>query len=266
MRSNIRKIIVSIALVGTGLTLHAQNLETGVKMYNFHRWVSAQKVLLPLAATDPRANYYLGLTYLELHDIASATATFQKYPQDPANISGTARVAFAQNDKAKGMQILSDLAATAKKKEHEPLKFAADAIIYGQGGDYMQAIAWDSAAVRRGAKESSIFISLGDAFRKVPGGGGAAMDNYEHARDAETCNSLALSRIGDLWFDATNYKLALDNYSKAKECDATNPLPYKALAEAFQRSGRYDKALENMQQYMKLSDNSFNDKRMNAET
>ena len=265
MNANIRKSVVMFTMAAAGFSANAQNLESGIKMFNYHRWQSAQKILQPLAATDIRANYYLGLTYLELNDAANATACFTKFPEDPANISGTAMVAFNQKDTAKAMHILRDLAAKAKKKEFEPLRFAGEAIIRTQGGDVMQAIQWDSMAVKRGAKDAALFISLGDAFRRVPGGGGSAMDNYEHARDAETCNSLAYSRIGDLWFDATNYKLALENYSKAKECDATNPLPYKALAEAFQRSGRYDKALENMQQYMKLSDNSFNDKKMNVE-
>jgi hypothetical protein len=265
MISNMKKSVVVLAAAAMSLGAHAQNLESGVKMYNYHRWQSAQRILQPLAATDARANYYLGLNYIEQNDLTNATACFTKFPEDPANVSGTAMIAFVQKDTSKAMHILRDLAGKAKKKEYEQLRFAAEAIIRTQGGDYMQAIAWDSAAVKRGAKDAAIFIALGDAFRKITGGGGSAMDNYEHARDAESCNSLACSRIGDLWFDATNYKLALENYSKAKECDATNPLPYKALAEAFQRSGRYDKALENMQQYMKLSDNSFNDKKMNAE-
>ncbi len=264
MIAKIKKTVSVLAAVTMGITAQAQ-LESGIKMFNYHRWQSAQTALLPLAATDVRANYYLGLTYLELNDLGNATVCFTKFPEDPANISGTAMVAFHQKDTSKAMHILRDLAAKAKKKEFEQLRFAAEAIIRTQGGDYMQAIAWDSAAVKRGAKDPSIFIALGDAFRKMPGGGGSAMDNYEHARDAETCNSLAYSRIGDLWFDATNYKLALENYSKAKECDATNPLPYKALAEAFQRSGRYDMALANIKEYMQKSDKSFNDKKLNAE-
>ncbi len=261
-----KKLVVLFAAAAFSFNAQAQNLESGIKMYNYHKWQSAQKILLPLAATDARANYYLGLTYLELGDLATASTTFQKFPEDPANLSGLSRVAFAQKDATKGMQLAKDLAAKAKKKEVEPLRFAADAIIYSIGGDYLQAVQWDSAVVKKGIKDGSLFIALGDAFCHIPGGGGAAMDNYDaQTQGGGPCNSLAYSRMGDLWFDATNYKLALDNYTKAKECDATNPLPYKALAEAFQRSGKYDKALENIQQYIKLSDNSLADKRMYAE-
>lgn len=265
MIQKIKKLFVLLTALLITNTINAQTLADGIKMYNYHRWQSAQKILLPLSATDVRANYYLGLSYIQLGDINSATTAFQKFPDDPANISGIAQVAFAQGDPTKGMQLAKDLAAKAKKKEIEPLRFAAEAIINSQGGDYFQAIAWDSMAFKRGAHDAALFIALGDAFRKITGGGGEAMNNYEHASEVEAKNSLAFSRIGDLWFDASTYKLALENYTKAKECDNTNPLPYKALADAFQRSGRYAKALENMQQYMKLSDNSFTDRKLNTE-
>ena len=265
MKSIMKKAAVVFAALAFAGGVRAQNLESGIKMYNYNRWQSAQKILLPLAATDAKANYYLGLTYLELGDLATAESTFTKFPDDPANKSGLARLAFAKNDNAKGMQLAKELAETAKKKETDPLRYAADAVLHSNGGDYMQAIKWDSAAYKKGAHDAALLIALGDAFRKVSGGGGEAMNNYESACDVEKNNSLGYSRIGDLWFDATNYKLALDNYSKAKEFDASNPLPYKALALAFQRSGKYDKALENIREYLKYSDNSFADKRMNAE-
>ena len=247
MKHNLRTTIAWILiLAAASLKVSAQTIDDGIKMYNYHRWQSAQKILLPLAAGNARANYYLGLTYLEMDNPDNALTTFQKIPEDPANVSGTAIVAFAHKDYAKGTQILKDLTEKARKKDTDPFRFAGDAIVFGQGNDFNQAVSWDSIAVKRGVKDP-------------------ALDNYEHARDMEKCNSLAFSRIGDLWFDAGNYKLALENYAKAKDCDATNPLPYKALADAYWRSGRYDKALENMQQFMKLSDNTFNDKKMNVE-
>jgi tetratricopeptide (TPR) repeat protein len=105
----------------------------------------------------------------------------------------------------------------------------------------------------------STHIGIGDAYRKVPGGGGEAMTNYEFVTEKDAKNSLAYSRIGDLWYDARNYQSALDNYAKAKEADASNPLPYKSLADAYSRSGRYKLALENIKQYLTLSDNTMDD-------
>lgn len=254
-----KRIIVIAAAFMLGLSATAQTLDQGVKMYNYKKYKSAKAVLEPMAATNAQANYYLGLTQLKMGDVAAAQATFAKYPEDFANISGTARVAFANKDVAKGMQIAKDLAAKAKKKDWQPQKYAADAITYSEGGDYQQAITWYKDVLTKNADNVDARIGLGDAFRKVPGGGGEAMNNYESITDKNANNSLAFSRIGDLWYEARNYQSALENYGKAKTADSTNPLPYKALADANARAGRYKAALENSQRYLELSDNTPED-------
>jgi hypothetical protein len=234
-------------------------LDNGVKMYNYNKFQSAEAILAPLAATDPNANYYLGLCYLESGDAATANTTFAKYPEDPANISGTARVAFVSKDAVKGMQIAKALAAKSKKKEWKEERYAADAIAHTDGGDYQQAIAWYKDVLTK-TDDADVHISMGDVYRKVPGGGGEAMNNYEHVTEKDAKNSLGFTHIGDLWYEAHNYPSALDNYSKAKDADATNPLPYKSLANAYAYSGKYQLALENKKKYYELSDKTPNDK------
>jgi len=252
-------MIIVLAICFT-ISANAQDgtVDNGIKMYNYQRYQSALKVLTPLTA-DARANYYLGLTYLATGNTAMANTTFQKYPEDPANISGTARVAFMNKDVAKGMQICKDLAAKSKKKDWVPERYAADAITYTDGGDNMQAIAWYKDALTKG-DDIDVHMGLADANRKVQGGGGEAMDNYDYIVAKYPNNSLVYSRIGDLWYEARTYQSALDNYAKAKAADSTNPLPYKALAKAYRVSGSYQKALENMKVYLRLSDNTLSDK------
>ncbi|MCW3122085.1 MAG: tetratricopeptide repeat protein [Flavipsychrobacter sp.] len=248
-------------LAASAITLGAgaQSTSEGVKLYNYHKFKSAQAALTPLAEKDALANYYLGLSYLESGDAVTANTTFLKFPEDPANISGTARVAFVNKDAAKGMQIAKGLAAKGKKKDWVQEKYAADAITYTDGGDYQQAIAWYTDALTK-TDDADIHIGLGDVYRKTSGGGGNAMNNYEHVTEKDAKNSLAFTRIGDLWYEAHNYPSALDNYAKAKDADATNPLPYKELANAYTRSGRYQQALENIKKYIDLSDNTASDK------
>jgi Tfp pilus assembly protein PilF len=259
MQYNMKKIMIMLASAAITVSVSAQTTQDGIKMYNYKKYRSAERVLAPLAATDVLANYYLGLSYLDAGDAATANSYFTKYPEDLANISGTARVAFASKDAAKGMQISKDLAAKARKKEWLPLKYAADAITYTTGGDYNQAIAWYKDALTK-SDDAELHTGLGDAYRKISGGGGEAMDNYEHITEKDPNNSLVLSRIGDLWYEARNYQSALDNYAKAKEADKNDPLPYHSLANAYSRSGRYQLALQNLKQYLQLSDSTFNDK------
>ena len=130
----------------------------------------------------------------------------------------------------KGMQIARDLAAKSKRKEWQAEKYAADAITYTQGGDYQQAVSWYKDVLTKNADDAGTHIGLGDALRKIPGGGGDAMTNYEAVTEKDAKNSLAFTRIGDLWYEAKNYESALENYGKAKDEDNTNPLPYKSLA------------------------------------
>jgi len=256
MKYNISKVVLIVLAIAFSINANAQQtLDNGIKMYNYKKWQSAERILEPLAATDPKANYYLGLCYLESGNPSQANTLFLKYPDDPANISGTARVAFANKNVAKGMQIAKDLAAKSRKKEWQEEKYAADAIAFTDGGDYQQAVSWYKDVLTK-TNDADVHIGLGDVYRKIPGGAGDAMTNYEDITEKDPKNSLAFSRIGDTWYEARNYPSALDNYDKAKNADPTNPLPYKSLADAYYRSGNYQKALENMKKYMELSDNS----------
>jgi len=256
MKYNISKAVLIVLAIAFSINANAQQtLDNGIKMYNYKKWQSAERILEPLAATDPKANYYLGLCYLESGNPSQANTLFLKYPDDPANISGTARVAFANKNVAKGMQIAKDLAAKSRKKEWQEEKYAADAIAFTDGGDYQQAVSWYKDVLTK-TNDADVHIGLGDVYRKIPGGAGDAMTNYEDITEKDPKNSLAFSRIGDTWYEARNYPSALDNYDKAKNADPTNPLPYKSLADAYYRSGNYQKALENMKKYMELSDNS----------
>jgi hypothetical protein len=260
MMYTMRKIIIIMAAMICAAGAEAQQtLQDGIKMYYYKKYQTAENILTPLADKDPLANYYLGLSYLDAGNAAQANTIFSKYPEDPANISGMARVAFATKNPSKGMQIAKDLAAKTRKKEWVPEKYAADAIAYTEGGDNQQAINWYKDVLTK-TDDAEAHIGLGDTYRKSPTGGGDAMNNYEHVTEKDPKNSLAFSRIGDLWYSSRVYQSALDNYAKAKEADATNPLPYKSLSDAFALSGKYSLALENIKRYYELSDKTIADK------
>ena len=257
---NMKQPIVIIAAMTLSFSVQAQSLEDGIKMYKYERYESAKTALTPLAATNTTANYYLGLAELGLEHTNEAKAIFTKYPEDAANMAGLARVAYASGNAAEGTRLAQIVADKAGKKGWEPLKFAADAITYTDGGNKQQAVDWYKKALERN-DNADIRIALGDAYRQLPGGGGGgeAMNNYEKVTAKDPKNSLAFSRIGALWYAAKNYTLALENYQKAKEADPTNPLPYRDLANAYFWTGKYDLAKQNIEKYLELSDKSTDD-------
>ena len=250
--------IVIVAVTTLSLGVQAQSLEEGVKMYKYERYQSAKNILTPLAANNPTANYYLGLSELALENTNEARTVFSKYPDDAANMSGLARLAFAANNPAEGTRIAQAIASKAGKKAWEPLKYAADAVNYSDGGNKQQAIDWYKESLKRNDNFDTR-IALGDAYQKIQGGGGEAMNNYEHVTGKDPKNSLAYSRIGALWYAAKNYELALASYQKAKDADPTNPIPYRDLANAYFWVNKFDLALQNIQQYLELSDKSVED-------
>ena len=258
-----KKTILIAASLYCTFTAQAQNAADGIKMFKYERYQSAEKQLNSVAAGNAQANYYLGLCQLAEGKIADAKTTFAKFPDDVANMSGMARVAFAENNAAQANTILQTIISKAKKKDWEPFKYAADAITYSEGGNMQQAIDWYKNALQK-TDDADLHISLGDAFQKISGGGGEAMNNYEHVTEKDSKNSLVYSRIGALWYAAHAWNDALTNYNKAKDADPSNPLPYRDLANVFFRVGKYEEALKNNTKYMELCDNSCDDKIQNA--
>lgn len=253
-----KTIVMMSAAVALTFSAVAQTMDDGIKMVKYECYQSAKKILEPLAATNPVANYYLGISELNLGNVDNAKAIFSKYPEDIPNMSGLARVAYTQNNAALGLQIDQAIIAKAKKKDWEPFKFAADAITYTDGGNYQQAIEWYKTALQR-MDNLETHLALGDAYKRVDGGGGEAMNNYEKVIEKDSKNSLVYSRIGALWYAAHNYASTLENYEKAKNADPQNPLPYRDLANAYYSTGKYELAKTNIEKYLEMSDKTAGD-------
>lgn len=253
------RLLVTAVAAALAFNVSAQSVPEGEKMISYGRYESARKALEPLAAKDAKANYNLGIAQLELDDVAGAQATFAKYPEDFYNQAGTARILFTQGKRDEATKLLTAIIDKAKKKDWEKYKVAADAITYTNGGNANDAITWYKKAIEINGEDANILINLGDAYLKLAGGGGEAMNSYEKAVEKGTNNSLAYSRIGALWYRAQKYDDALKSYEQAKNADPSNPLPYHDLAEAYQRAGRYENALTNIEKFLELSDKSIDD-------
>lgn len=253
-----KKIIVTLTALVMTMSVMAQSLEDGIKMYNYQKYQSAKKILQPLAASNALANYYLGLSELAIGNTKEAGMLFAKYPEDFANISGTVRIKFISAGENEGMTAARALADMGKRKDYMQKKYAADAVTYSSGGDKQQAIDWYKEVMEK-LVNTEVLIATGDAYQQIRSGGGEAMNHYEDAVEKDPNSSLAFSRIGKLWYNAKNYELALENWEKAKKADPENPIPYRDLADAYTYVGKYKQAKENLEEYMQHSDKSDDD-------
>lgn len=251
--------IALVFIMSVGLA-KAQTIEEAIQFIKYERFESAKKILQPLSATNAIANYYLGLAELgnDNLNVNAAKAIFQKYPDDAANMAGIARVMFIENKAPEAMSMLTKVVGKAKKKDYTPYKYAADAITYTEGGDPNMAVEWYKKALES-EKAGDLYLALGDVYRKIQGGGGNAMTNYEYAEAIPNSKAMANYKMGSLWYAAKNYDSALIKYAKASELDPKNPLPYNDLANAYNKISKYAKAKENIELYLPLSDNTIDD-------
>ncbi len=255
--TNFKRALLLLALSSSS-SLFAQSIDEAIKMYHYDRFSTAKSMLEPMSATNPLANYYLGLCELGLENKEAAKTIFQKYPDDAANSAGIARVMIMENKVPEANSMLTKVASKAKKKDFLPLQYAADAITYTEGGDPNMAIGWYKKAMET-QRTGDLHLGLADAYRKIQGGGGNAMNNYEYAEEFPETKSAANYKMGNLWYAAKNYDSALVKYAKSASLDQTNPLPYNDLANAYYKINKFTLAKENIEKYLKLSDNSIDD-------
>lgn len=263
MRIEFKKQILASAFIGLALSTNAQSLEEGIKMLQYERYSSAEKIFAPLAAGNARANYYLGLAQLGNENIEAAKATFAKHPDDAANIAGMARVLYAEDKTTEATAKALEAASKAKKKDVEPYEFAAQALA-SEGGNPKLAVEYFTKALEKDPANLRLKLGFGDASQQLEDGGGKAMSSYENIIAKDPKNSIAYSRIGKLWYQARRYDSALVNYNRAKEADPNNPLPYRDLANAYFNVGKYEIAKQNSDEYLKLSDKTNEDKIQHA--
>jgi tetratricopeptide (TPR) repeat protein len=256
MKSLKTTMLAAVAFAASVFTAQAQDMAQVKKMFEFGRYATVKKLVGTPSTAE--ANFYLGLAELGLGHKDEAMAIFGKYPDDMMNQSGKARVLFAQQKNTEAHALLATIAAKAKKKDINPLKYAADAII-ASGTDATKAVEWYKRVVLVQPTGDN-YMALGDAYMYVADGGGGAATSYEKAIQNKATPSYVYARLGDLWYSAKVYDSAEVNYNRAIAADPTNPLPYYRYSETFYQQRKFDLAKENLEKYIANSDQSSYDK------
>ncbi len=252
-----KKLSILVLAIIITVSAMAQDKKAGIKYYRYQKYQSAIKELEPLAEKDATANYYLGLSYLELEDIAKAKAIFQKKPSNYANMSGIARVLFIEEKDAEAKAMLENVIRKTSRKNKSAYLYAANAITYTDGGDLNKAIQWYDYYLDW-KKTPRALIHKGDALRKMQRGG-EAMTAYQEAGEMGNYVSLSNYKQGNLWYASKTYDSALVCYKRAATADPENPLPFYELSWAYYRINKYNRAKDQIEKYLSLSDQSPDD-------
>jgi tetratricopeptide (TPR) repeat protein len=251
------KLVALSAMLMAGKIATAQTMTDVLKMYNFNRYETVKTMVAKMPATAEN-NYYNGLAELGLGNVDAAKSAFAKFPADIANMCGQARVLFAQNKPSDAMALIKTITATAKKKDWQTLKLAADAITYSEGGDLLKAVDL-YRKVTELSPTGDNYMAMGDAFYNIQNGGGDAFTSYDKALENKGNPTLLNYRLGDLWYSARQYDSAIAFYNRSITADPTNPLPYYRFSNAYYKINKYELAKQNIQKYLANSDNSLDD-------
>ncbi len=226
--------LVAVLLVAG--TVKAQSVQDGVNDMYAERYKSAIATFEKLLAANPNnieATYWLGQTYLEQENVAAAKALYEKALLASANaplvIVGMGQVELEENKISEARQRFeAALTMTKSRKGNDPdiLNAVGRAIteVYDQKskkGDINYAIEKLTEAAERDKKNASIYLNLGDAYRKAKPGeaGGLAFQNYQQAVDVNKNFAIAHYRTAQLFNTQRNWDLYQKHLEAAIEAD-----------------------------------------------
>jgi cytochrome c-type biogenesis protein CcmH/NrfG len=226
--------LVAVSLVAGHLK--AQSVQDAVNDMYAERYKSAIATFEKLLASNPNnieATYWLGQTYLEMENVAHAKALYEKALLASANaplvIVGMGQVELEENKISEARQRFeAAITMTKGRKGNDPdiLNAVGRAIteVYNQKtkkGDIEYAIQKLEEAASRDEKNASIYLNLGDAYRKAKPGeaGGQAFQAYQRAAEINKQFAMPQFRTAMLFNSQRNWDLFQKYLEAAIEAD-----------------------------------------------
>jgi tetratricopeptide (TPR) repeat protein len=230
---------ISLSLVALALTVmsFAQTLEQGKKFFYYERYKSAKETLEKVLASNPNnieAIYWLGQTLIEQKDSVAAKALYQRAITSNSNpplvIVGMGHIELMEGKANEARQHFEAALSLTKSKDLQVLNAIGRANALTRNGDANYAIEKLTQATQlKGFNDPSVYISLGNAYRKnVDGGGAVQAYNKAFALDPKLAE--AQYRIGKVYQTQGNKEYFLPAFEKSVEVD---PAYTPALYELF---------------------------------
>lgn len=194
-----------LSLVMAGNILFAQSIDEGKKFFYYEKYNSAKDVFTKLVnanANNIDAVYWLGQTYIELEDTASAKALYQKTlqtnPNAPLLMVGVGEIDLIENRASEARNRFETAISLSKGKDANVLNAIGKANIDVKGADSLYAIEKLKLAADKDKKNPDILTNLGDAYRKIPDGANA-QTSYQNALAINPKYAKASFMIGRLY-------------------------------------------------------------------
>jgi tetratricopeptide (TPR) repeat protein len=236
-----KRLMLMVLLATVCGTLSAQTLEEGRKFLYYERYKSARSVFEKLLAANPNndeAAYWLGQTMIahdEGRDLAGARELYRKTLAANSNsallTAGMGHLSLLDNNARDARSQFETAITLSKGQNASVLNAVGLANVEAKAGDIPYAIEKlkQAAAIKKMA-DPSVFINLGNAYRKE-GDGGNAQTAYESALTLNPAYAAAPYRIGKIYQTQgiNQEEIYMRYYNQAMEMDPAYGPVYENL-------------------------------------
>ena len=229
--------VLGLGLVVGGCAPVNKDLTTAKLDFKGQRYEKARDHLLLAIEVDPvngEAQYYLGMTLLELKDYAGVHDAFAK----------TRELTPGRFDK----KIESEV-------DRVYVELYQDARTYGEQGKSERAITLMSGAVALDPSRMDGHLALGSIHGNA-GDFKSAAASLRRATEIEPDNEGAHFSLGLVYFNATEYDNAAGSFERVRELNSQNLDALENLARCYQRAERFDKMIPIYQSIIELNPDS----------
>jgi tetratricopeptide (TPR) repeat protein len=204
----------------------AQSLDEGKKFMYYERFNSAKEVFTKLLEANPKnedAAYWLGQAYLGLEDDAMAKKTYQtalqNNPTSPILLAGMGQIELIENKTTDARNHFDMAVNNSKSKNIDVLHAVGRANTYTKTGDANYGIElMQKATTLKGFKDPAVFITIGDAYRKLVNGGDAVVA-FKNALLLNPSLAAAKHKEGLIYESQKNKEYFLPAYEEAVKMD-----------------------------------------------
>ena len=257
-----KKITLLFSFIPVAFAVQAQSLEQGIQEMYYERYASAENTLHKILQKDPNnsaAWYYLEKDYLLEDDLSKAADTLQLAPAGVKSDNwyklAYGSLLLQQGKKDEAGNYFNEALKDTKEKDAAILAAVADAHIIAKSGDANYAIDLLHKAIKRDKKNAALYISLGDAYRKLSNGS-EAFKAYQEATQLNDKYAEGYHKLGEIFVTQKNPEMYVSYFQKAIAADPNYaPSLYSLYVYEFNRNPA--KAMDYYKQYMAKSDASI---------
>jgi tetratricopeptide (TPR) repeat protein len=257
-----KKLIFSNVLILAVTVVGAQSLEQANQHLYYERYASAENAFHQVLNSNPNnAEAWVGLTeaYLLQNEVDKLNDSITKAPSsvksEPYYKVAQGSLLLQKNNVTEANNLFQEALDNTKEKDAGVLAAVAEAHIDAKSGDVNYAIELLNKTIKRNKKDASLYVLLGNAYRKL-NNGTEAFKAYQQAIERNDKYAEAYHKTGEIFLTQKNAELYTEYFKKALAADPNYaPSLYQLYVYEFYRNPA--KAMEYYKEYAAKSDVSI---------